>query len=62
MHLSHPTSLIDSDVAIEAADLVLLDSFSAIITGIEYGRLVFDNLKKVMSMHTIALMYRCACT
>ena len=43
------TSLIDSDVAIEAADLVLLDSFSAIITGIEYGRLVFDNLKKASS-------------
>jgi sodium/potassium-transporting ATPase subunit alpha len=35
-----------SDVAMEAADLVLLDSFSAIVTAVTYGRLVFDNLKK----------------
>lgn len=35
-----------SDVAIEAADLVLLEDFSAIVSGVEYGRLVFDNLKK----------------
>lgn len=37
-----------SDVAMEAADMVLLDSFSSIIVAIEYGRLVFDNLKKVI--------------
>lgn len=37
-----------SDVAIEAADMVLLESFSAIIVAIEYGRLVFDNLKKTI--------------
>lgn len=37
-----------SDVAMEAADMVLLEDFSAIITAIEYGRLVFDNLKKVI--------------
>ncbi|KAI7864516.1 hypothetical protein BDF14DRAFT_1834045 [Spinellus fusiger] len=37
-----------SDVAIEAADMVLLDQFSSIITAIESGRLVFDNLKKVI--------------
>lgn len=30
----------------EAADLILLDKFSAIITGIEYGRLCFENLRK----------------
>jgi sodium/potassium-transporting ATPase subunit alpha len=36
-----------SDVAMEAADLVLLESFSAIVVAVEYGRLVFDNLKKV---------------
>jgi sodium/potassium-transporting ATPase subunit alpha len=36
-----------SDVAMEAADLILLESFSAIVTGVEYGRLVFDNLRKV---------------
>jgi sodium/potassium-transporting ATPase subunit alpha len=36
-----------SDVAMEAADLVLLESFSAIVVAVEYGRLVFDNLRKV---------------
>ncbi|BGO93751.1 hypothetical protein NBRC10512v2_006066 [Rhodotorula toruloides] len=35
-----------SGVAMEAADLVLLDDFSAIVTGIESGRLCFENLKK----------------
>ncbi|KAK4685419.1 hypothetical protein P7C73_g4728, partial [Tremellales sp. Uapishka_1] len=35
-----------SDVAMEAADLILLDSFSSIVVGVEYGRLVFDNLRK----------------
>jgi sodium/potassium-transporting ATPase subunit alpha len=37
-----------SDVAIEAADMVLLESFSAVVVAIEYGRLVFDNLKKTI--------------
>lgn len=37
-----------SDVAIEASDLVLLDSFSSIIQALIYGRLVFDNLKKTI--------------
>ncbi|KAF8154699.1 sodium-potassium ATPase [Crassisporium funariophilum] len=37
-----------SDVAKEAADLVLLGEFSSIIVAIEYGRLVFDNLKKTV--------------
>ncbi|CAO3600084.1 unnamed protein product [Absidia cylindrospora] len=37
-----------SDVAIEAADMVLLDKFSSILVAIENGRLVFDNLKKVI--------------
>lgn len=37
-----------SDVAIEAADMVLLDDFHAIINAIESGRLVFDNLKKTV--------------
>ncbi|BGP26479.1 sodium/potassium-transporting ATPase subunit alpha [Rhodotorula toruloides] len=36
-----------SDVAMEAADLVLLDDYSAIVTGIESGRLCFENLKKI---------------
>ena len=30
-----------SDVAIEAADMVLLESFSAIIEAVKYGRVVF---------------------
>jgi sodium/potassium-transporting ATPase subunit alpha len=35
-----------SDVAKEAADMILLEDFSAIVVALEYGRLVFDNLKK----------------
>ncbi|WWC64599.1 uncharacterized protein I303_107210 [Kwoniella dejecticola CBS 10117] len=35
-----------SDVAMEAADLLLLESFSSIVVAVKYGRLVFDNLKK----------------
>ncbi len=38
-----------SDIAIEAADMVLLDSFAAIVEAVRYGRLVFDNLKKVIA-------------
>ncbi|TNY23070.1 hypothetical protein DMC30DRAFT_444722 [Rhodotorula diobovata] len=37
-----------SEVAMEAADLVLLDDFSAIVAGIESGRLCFDNLRKAI--------------
>jgi sodium/potassium-transporting ATPase subunit alpha len=37
-----------SDIAIEAADMVLLDSFAAIIEAVKYGRVVFDNLKKTI--------------
>ncbi|KAK8245999.1 hypothetical protein IWZ00DRAFT_490613 [Phyllosticta capitalensis] len=35
-----------SDIAIEAADMVLLDSFAAVVEAVKYGRVVFDNLKK----------------
>jgi sodium/potassium-transporting ATPase subunit alpha len=39
--------LTGSDVAKDAADMVLLsDDFSAIVVGIEEGRKIFDNLKK----------------
>ncbi|KAI9507404.1 sodium-potassium ATPase [Russula earlei] len=37
-----------SDVAREAADMVLLEDFSAIVVALEYGRLVYDNLKKTI--------------
>ena len=38
-----------SDIAIEAADMVLLDSFSAIVEAVQYGRVVFDNLQKTIA-------------
>ncbi len=38
-----------SDVAIESADLVLMGSLASIIDGIRNGRLVFQNLQKVIS-------------
>ena len=38
-----------SDIAIEAADMVLLESFSAVVEAVEYGRVVFDNLKKTIA-------------
>lgn len=36
-----------SDIAVEAADMVLLDTFSSVVVAVQYGRVVFDNLKKV---------------
>lgn len=38
-----------SDIAIEAADMILLESFSAIVEAVQYGRVVFDNLKKTIA-------------
>ncbi|OJD35701.1 h k atpase alpha [Diplodia corticola] len=37
-----------SDIAIEAADMVLLESFAAVVEAVKYGRVVFDNLKKTI--------------
>lgn len=42
--------LAGTEVAKEAADMILLDdNFSTIVTGVEEGRLIFDNLKKVIA-------------
>ncbi|OIW27831.1 Na+/H+/K+ antiporter P-type ATPase [Coniochaeta ligniaria NRRL 30616] len=38
-----------SDIAIEAADMVLLESFAGVVEAVKYGRVVFDNLKKVIA-------------
>lgn len=36
-----------TEVSKDAADMILLDdNFSSIVTGVEEGRLIFDNLKK----------------
>ena len=38
-----------SEVSKEAANIVLMDdNFATIVNGIEHGRLLFDNLKKVI--------------
>ncbi|KAK9243437.1 HAD-like domain-containing protein [Lipomyces tetrasporus] len=38
-----------SDIAIEASDMVRLDKFDGIVEAVEYGRVVFDNLKKTVA-------------
>lgn len=38
-----------SDIAIEAADMVLLDSFSSVVEALRYARMMFDNLKKTVA-------------
>ncbi|KAF4963998.1 hypothetical protein FSARC_8048 [Fusarium sarcochroum] len=38
-----------SEIAKEPPDMVLLDTFSSIIIAVQYGRVVSDNLKKVIS-------------
>lgn len=38
-----------SDIAVEAADMVLLNTFSAIPEAVLYGRVGFDNLKKTIA-------------
>jgi sodium/potassium-transporting ATPase subunit alpha len=38
-----------SDIAIEAADMVLLDTFASVVEALRYGRMMFDNLKKTVA-------------
>ncbi|KAL1902113.1 hypothetical protein Cpir12675_000010 [Ceratocystis pirilliformis] len=38
-----------SDIAMEAADMVLLDTFSSIVEALRFGRMMFDNLKKTVA-------------
>ncbi|KAK5656850.1 hypothetical protein OQA88_4398 [Cercophora sp. LCS_1] len=38
-----------SDIAVEAADMVLLDKFSSIVEAVRFGRMMFDNLKKTVA-------------
>lgn len=35
-----------SDIAVEAADMVLLESFSSVVEAVRFGRMLFDNLEK----------------
>jgi len=40
--------IMGSEVSKNAADMILLDgNFASIVDGVEEGRLIFDNLKKV---------------
>jgi magnesium-transporting ATPase (P-type) len=46
-----------SDVAQEAADILLMDdNFASIVSGIEEGRLIFDNIKKTIA-YTMAHIF-----
>lgn len=38
-----------SDIAVEAADMVLLESFGSVVEAVRYGRMMFDNLKKTIA-------------
>ncbi|KAK3984747.1 hypothetical protein QBC44DRAFT_336401 [Cladorrhinum sp. PSN332] len=38
-----------SDIAVEAADMVLLESFSSVVEAVRFGRVLFDNLKKTIA-------------
>lgn len=38
-----------SDIAVEAADMVLLGGFESVVEAVRYGRMMFDNLKKTIA-------------
>ncbi|EOO00222.1 putative h k atpase alpha protein [Phaeoacremonium minimum UCRPA7] len=38
-----------SDIAVEAADMVLLESFASVVEAVRFGRTMFDNLKKTIA-------------
>lgn len=38
-----------SDIAVEAADMVLFESFASIVEAVRFGRTMFDNLKKTIA-------------
>nr|HNH76126.1 HAD-IC family P-type ATPase [Candidatus Obscuribacter sp.] len=51
--------LCGTDVAREAADIILLDdNFASIVNAVEEGRAVYDNIKKLPFMSSIAIWLR----
>lgn len=38
-----------TDIAVEAADMVLLEGFNSIVEAVRYGHMMFDNLKKTIA-------------
>ncbi|KAF3760352.1 calcium ATPase [Cryphonectria parasitica EP155] len=38
-----------SDIAVEAADMVLLENFGSVVEAVRFGRMMFDNLKKTIA-------------
>jgi Ca2+-transporting ATPase len=48
-----PWGVLGTDVAKEAADLIITDdNFASIVAGIEQGRIVYNNIRKVIALLT----------